>query len=204
MCAKGRMLLTASTAVLVSLVLVATASAGHIRRSKAKFKDTWSSLELRWGTGTVRCPVRVEGSFHSSTFAKVSGALIGYIYRATRTGNCTGGRATIDQESLPWHVAYGGFAGTLPNITGDIFWWIKFKVTTESTGLTCTTRTESGHPFVGRENIASGRATSFTADESALIPLSGGFLCSFAGEGSFAGTATTTDEVEGSITITLI
>jgi hypothetical protein len=67
----------------------------------------------------VACPVTIEGSYHSATIRKVRGALIGVITRAVINGNnppCEGGRATILQETLPWHITYDEFMGMLPNI----------------------------------------------------------------------------------------
>jgi len=60
----------------------------------------------------------LEGSLHSSTIAKVIGALIGYITRASvAEAACTGGRASVSQELLPWREQYDGFEGTLPAFT---------------------------------------------------------------------------------------
>jgi hypothetical protein len=67
------------------------------------------------GTPLLTCPVTMEGSFHSATISKVIGALIGYVSRAT-AGTCRGGSMSITQTSLPWHVTYEGFTGTLPGI----------------------------------------------------------------------------------------
>ena len=100
--------------------VVSSASAGHFSVDERGFRITWRELNLtdpivRVG---VHCPITMEGSFHSATIQKTPEALIGYVSRAT-VGNqaCTGGHATVLQESLPWHVRYIGFTGALPNIT---------------------------------------------------------------------------------------
>lgn len=49
--------------------------------------------------------------------SKVAGTTIGRVTRATVGSPCTGGSATILQETLPWDLEYRSFAGTLPNIT---------------------------------------------------------------------------------------
>jgi hypothetical protein len=71
----------------------------------------------------------LEGSFHSRTMTKTAGALVGYITRATIKRPCTGGTVWAHNgetnevlggtvsNTLPWHVRYNSFTGTLPNIT---------------------------------------------------------------------------------------
>lgn len=63
----------------------------------------------------------LEGSLHSATIAKVAGALVGFVTRASLAeASCTGGLAEsagLVTASLPWHVEYEGFSGTLPNLT---------------------------------------------------------------------------------------
>jgi len=115
----ARTLLALVGATIVLSALVSGASAGRLSTSSRNIRATWSSLEFIEPLGTtVRCPLTLEGSLHSSTIAKVLGALIGHISRGTiNDAVCSGGRFTILQASLPWHVRYNGFVGTLPNIT---------------------------------------------------------------------------------------
>jgi hypothetical protein len=66
--------------------------------------------------------VTLEGSLHGRTLAKSAGTLIGYIMRA-RTSRCSVGTAVLlspedgQATTLPWHIRYDSFSGTLPNIT---------------------------------------------------------------------------------------
>jgi hypothetical protein len=113
----------AITAFLATVVLglgVSNAWAGRYSLSNHNFRIVWTSLEIteaEGSIGTVRCPVTLEGSFHSNTILKADKALIGHISRASVvTASCTGGSATFLQETLPWHAKYNGFIGRLPNI----------------------------------------------------------------------------------------
>jgi hypothetical protein len=99
-------------------------------------------------------------------------------------GSCTGGRTTISQEALPWHIRWGGFSGTLPTITLIFLDLIGAKFTTEAAGGTCTSQTSTANPGRARiiVNGGTGAGTELAADEEAFIPLRSGFFCQFAGE----------------------
>jgi hypothetical protein len=122
MLARLRPFVAGLTAALVLGLAVGAASAARFSLSNQNFRIVWRSLQFK-GEGFVRieCPVTLEGSLHSRTFVKASGALIGYITRALLASSaCTGGlaeSASLGTETLPWHVKYESFTGTLPNIT---------------------------------------------------------------------------------------
>jgi hypothetical protein len=84
------------------------------------------------------CALTLEGSLHSRTLVKTTGALIGYITRAT-LGTCSRGSATILSTSLPWHVRYASFSGTLPNITrlNSTFTGFQYQIREPVFGVTC-------------------------------------------------------------------
>jgi hypothetical protein len=106
-------------ATVVLAAMVGTASANRLSINSSTFRVAWNSMEFN-GTnfGSVRCPVTLEGSLHSRTISKVAGALIGFISRASvASGNCTGGTARANTETLPWHVQYASFTEALPTIT---------------------------------------------------------------------------------------
>jgi hypothetical protein len=200
---RSKILLVGLTAALMLSMAVASASAGRLSVNTRNFTITWASLQLSTtgGVGPIRCPVTLSGSFHSNTIAKVRGALIGLMNRGTaNTAGCTGGRATVNQEALPWHIRYNAFRGTLPSITGVDLALVGSKFTVESGGITCTTQTTATNPAIGVANVSGGVSTSITPDPSVTIPLRGGFFCGFAGNGSFSGTSTTST----TITVTLI
>jgi len=107
--------LCAAAAGGLMLLGVGTATAGKFSLSNQTIRLTFNDMEYRAGEIRNDCRVTFEGSFHARTFAKVEGSLVGYLTRVT-TGQCTLG-TTLLTETLPWHVRYQGFSGTLPEIT---------------------------------------------------------------------------------------
>ena len=104
------------------LASVTTTFANRISVTSRTFRSVWTPFTIRdreaLGTErTVRCNLTLEGSFHSGTIAKVAGSLVGYINRASLGSPCTGGTASVLRESLPWHLEYSSFVGTLPSIS---------------------------------------------------------------------------------------
>ncbi len=135
----------------------------------------------------------IEGSFHSATVAKVVGALIGYVTRASiASGGCTGGRATVGQEALPWHLSYSGFTGTLPSISRVRQAINGAKVVIQTATGICQFVVNTINTWHTFWNVIHGKFESVRSDESDSIPLEGGFLCSLAGEISLRGEATVT------------
>src|SRR4029077_15272287 len=90
------------------------------------------------------------------TIAKVAGQLTGFITTA-RLGPCASGTATILQETLPWHIQFVSFTGTLPNITAMTRSLVGggFRVR-EIGGVTCLTRSTATNPMRGILNIGAG------------------------------------------------
>jgi hypothetical protein len=131
---RARLFAAIVVAVLLA-VCVGTASANRLSFSTRNFRTTWTSLEFRTseGTTTVRCAVTMEGSYHSATISKVAESLVGYITRVAVRRPCTGGTVWAMngdanevlggnvRNTLPWHVLYDSFTGTLPNIRGAVF-----------------------------------------------------------------------------------
>jgi hypothetical protein len=117
-CRKLALALPIAAAVLATAVATAPANRFEIPNWERGIRAAWSEFEFVIGQAIVRCPVTLEGSFHSQTFAKIARALVGYVTRATvNEGACTGGTARALAETLPWHVQYRSFEGTLPVIT---------------------------------------------------------------------------------------
>jgi hypothetical protein len=121
---RSKLILAALTASLLMGLAVSSASAGRLSTSNTRFRITWNNLKFEGEEGGLQqtCRVTLEGSFHSATLRKVERALIGAITRGiVDSTNCRGTnephRATILQETLPWHVTYESFRGTLPDIT---------------------------------------------------------------------------------------
>jgi hypothetical protein len=108
---------TVCAALATALMALGTTTAGarSLSLSNQNIRITFNDLEFRASEIRNDCHVTLEGSFHTRTFAKVAEALVGYLTRVM-TGQCTQG-VTLLAETMPWHVRYQGFAGTLPNIT---------------------------------------------------------------------------------------
>jgi hypothetical protein len=173
---KARLLSAAFVGVLaLGLALaVVNVSASRLSLNARSFRFVWSYFTVTEPGGYESvCPVTMEGSFHSSTFPKVSGSLLGYVNRAT-SGACSSGSATITSSSLPWHVRYRGFEGSLPSIGGMQLGIVGLGVTyREPFGITCRVRTTAEHPAVGSARLASGIVSNFMLDVSARIPAPG-------------------------------
>jgi hypothetical protein len=188
----SKLILVACAATAVMALVVGTAGARRIAATLQGYRAIWSSLNFNAAGNLIQCPVTLEGSFHSRTISKVCGQLIGYITKAfVREASCTGGSGRALTETLPWHVQYLGFIGTLPTITGIrlILVGARFQVRNEA-GTTCLAGTTQRSPGGGIVNVeAAGAARTLRADETLNIPLGGEFVCLFSGGSNFEGTA---------------
>jgi len=188
---RSKLILAGLSAALLMSLAVGSAQANRLSTTNKNWRAVWSRLVFQNGTSNlVTCPVTMEGSFHSATIRKVLGALIGYVTRATAGRPCSGGAATVNQASLPWHVTYEGFETALPNIT-EIFLLLRnVNFTVEVLGARCVYgRNEENLNGVARRNTANGEITleDETGAEGILTKISGGFLCP--GTGRFSQTS---------------
>jgi hypothetical protein len=137
-----KLVLAALTAALAFSVLVGNASARNgLRPSTTTVTATTSNLIIVSSAANVSCPVTLGISLHR-TLAKVERTLAGLVNGVT-VGGCTDSVGTAASaraltETLPWHLVYRTFLGTLPNITG---------VEVEVQGIQILSRT--GEPFGG-------------------------------------------------------
>jgi hypothetical protein len=146
-----KLFLAAVGATMLLGSLVSSASARNFSTDNQSFRAAFSAVEFHLPETTVRCHVTLEGSMHRRTVTKVIGSLIGYITRAI-LGPCQTGRATILRETLPWHVRYSGFQGTLPNITSVITHVIgvSWRFAGSEGFPNCLARSIATEPVVGR------------------------------------------------------
>lgn len=202
---RTKLLLAGITATLLLSLAIETTSANRLRTSHRTFRLTWSLFIFN--PSSVECPLTLEGSFHSSTFAKVSGALYRHITRAfVYSPGCVGGRATVLQETLPWHIRYRGFTGTLPVISGlnsDVV-GMSIKAELPLFGITCLVRTTAERPWTFREGVGAGGAiTSISGLSEASIPFAG--ACAPLGTASFVGSGRVTEQgTSATLTLSLI
>jgi hypothetical protein len=178
------------------------ASARQLSLSSSSFRATWEHLEFRNNieAGAVICDATLEGTFHSRVLVKTFVTLIGYVTRAI-VNACGGGSAVALPETLPWHLYYDSFNGTLPNITDVAIGVVgaSFKITNGT--MECLERTSVGEPVRLAAEVLRGRIGSFTPNEPDLIRLTGGF-CGIA-RGFLRGTSRTVTVLGGTTIITV-
>jgi hypothetical protein len=133
---------TALAAALLLSAAITSASARRLEVSSQLFRATWFQLEVVESSGffIANCPITLEGSFHSRTIPKVQRLLIGAITRVTiKTESCLGNpRIRSRSSSLPWHLTYESFTGTLPAITSVQLLISRFLFEFFDTSATCT------------------------------------------------------------------
>jgi hypothetical protein len=203
---RTKLVVAGLAAALAFGALSSTSSANRIALSGRQWRATWNKLRYV-GFVTIECHVTIEGSFHSRTLSKVLEALIGYVTRATvDSTNCTGGSARALTETLPWHIRYGGFTGTLPKIETILLKVAGFRYLIQWGTIECLFASTVSSPMKPTMNIntTTGVAESLRWDETAEIPISSGSstCSSYRFEGtvnSFTEGPTTTK-----ITVTLV
>ena len=122
--------IAAITAATTLLALLATAApARNLSISNQQFRVTWQDLDFATDVTTITCHLTLEGSFHYRTIVKRERTLIGYITQVAFRRPCRNGEAWAANgreahprlgtlaNTLPWHLTYEGFEGTLPCIT---------------------------------------------------------------------------------------
>ncbi len=204
---RTRLLIASLVAATALAAAISSASANRLSISNKNIRVSWTSLELSntITSEVIRCPVTLEGSFTESTIRKVLRALIGLVSKASVTGaSCTGGTATVRQETLPWRFTYEGFTGRLPNIESVKALLIRASFEIRASLATCQAQTTEEEPATDIANLgASGEVSGLRAEEATRIRLTGG-ICGL-GSGSFRGTGRVTQlGTTTKITITLI
>jgi hypothetical protein len=209
---RSKLVLAGLTVALAFGVLVSASSANRIGISGRQWTATWNAVRFV-GFVTVECHFTLEGSFHSRTLSKVLEALFGYVSRVTvDETRCTGGSARALTETLPWHIRYGGFEGTLPIITGISERLVGGRFLVQVAGIApskCLYTSSAASPMAGivGRNTGTGVAQWLRVNETAKIPFTSG-TSSFACGNSAGLGGTTTGLSEGpggpSIVLTLV
>jgi len=160
----GKMIVVLVGATMFFSIVVASASARNFSISERRLSATFSRVEFSGGFGTVRCNITLSRTLHGGTIPKVLETLIGYM-TAVSVGGCETGSATILGETLPWHLRYQGFLGTLPNILGiirRIVGWA-MQIREPAFGITCLATSTAASPVTETMNReAGGRLSSLT------------------------------------------
>lgn len=194
----GKTLFAIVGATMLLGALASAASARNLSTSNQTLRASFREVRFTLPFGTVNCSITVEGSFHQRTQAKVAGSLVGYITRGD-LGTCSSGRVTVLRETLPWHIRYSSFSGTLPNITSlraNII-GVSFRI---SDGIIfCLATTTAAQPAIVTFVREAGGAVT-------TVELGGTILTSCGSEGAFTsdrGPVTVLNSASR-ITITLI
>jgi hypothetical protein len=169
-----RLLLAALISVSALCAIAGAAPAERLVFGESTFRVAWTPMRFVFeGLITISCNATLEGSFHSRTIAKVERSLIGYVTRASLSA-CSEPGVTVLGETLPWHLQYASFAGTLPNISSVRLRLIGASVSSRISGFSCLARTEANAPAILRANRGeAGTITSIGWEEGASIPLTG-------------------------------
>lgn len=205
---KSTSVLAALAAAVVLALAVGLASANDLSYSNQAFRIVWSRLSFSESGGgiPISCPVTLEGSFHSRTMTKTQGALVAHITSAVvNNPRCTEGHATILEETLPWHVLYDSFSGTLPSITSVRHLLIGAGFQIEpGLGVVCLAETSARFPAAGEATReAGGNITSLIPDSLLSIPVTGE-LCPSSGIFAGSGQVFVQGSTERRVSLTLI
>jgi hypothetical protein len=203
---KRMMIAAPALAAAMLCLAIGVASARRIAFSERGFRLVYRELTFResaFGT-TIACPVTLEGSFHSKTLSKVAEALVGYLTKASvASASCTGGHARALTETLPWHVRYESFTGTLPSITSITTDIIGAAFLVEAFGfLSCLYTSTAAEPAQNIFNVINGNNNTINNVIAGGTPRPNGANCP---RGSLSGSSSAT--VQGgtsAITVTLV
>jgi hypothetical protein len=143
-------------ALAAALAMTVASSAGTARNlsiSHGELFNTRWGVRFRSGGAVVdECSLTMEGSFHYRTMPKVRETLIGYITRAM--SQCSGDGFLT--ETLPWHIRYESFEGTLPDITGLRIRLIGVSIRVQEIVSQCLIRSSVFEPWIAAVRLTSG------------------------------------------------
>jgi hypothetical protein len=227
--------LRACAALVAIVALGAAVGTAHarnlsIRGAERGFRFTWPAFRAVIFTGvTIKtgyltdCPVTLEGSFHTATVAKINRWLLGYVSSANvAEASCRGVigpeefnggqpfpvKLRVLRETLPWHLQYLSFAGTLPGIASIRVQFVgaAFQVYELVSGGWCLYRSEAATPMPYTLTLGAGREVTTVRPDASPTPLplfAAGALCESGGM-AYSGDATVSSPSGIAISITLI
>jgi hypothetical protein len=186
--------------VILPLAAMAGAAAGRrIEASESLLYGLFTPLRMvsAEGSFSIACNITILATMISRTFSKVSGASIRRVGHVVVAEPCTGGRARVLAETLPWDVRFNSFTGTLPSITSIRLQVVGMALQVEVLFGTCLYATSGAHPAMFDENLnAAGEATGIRALSEFRIPSQTGFCP----EARLEGTGTVVAGTERSTT----
>jgi hypothetical protein len=186
--ARSKLTIALLTTLALLAVGVGAADARRLELSERRIRVVWEAVEraifINMNIG-VTCQFTLEGSFHSRTLAKVSGQLVGYITKAYRHACLPEGEQgevfilngqevlpdlMLAGDSLPWHIRYDSFSGTLPNIAGIRLQIINFSFLLYRFGVGCLYSSTGERPLFVIAELTAGRITSLSFDGTRRLP----------------------------------
>lgn len=165
----GKTLFAIVGATVLLGALASGASARILSTSSQTLRVAFRTVTFNGVFGDIRCAVTIEGSFHSRTQAKVAGSLVGYLTRAD-LGPCASGTASLLRETLPWHIRYSAFTGTLPNIVTFRAHAIGVAFRVREPFATCLARSTAESPSVATFNRDVVTQALTTAEIGGTVP----------------------------------
>ncbi|MGN6189501.1 MAG: hypothetical protein ACTHOE_11415 [Conexibacter sp.] len=118
--------MTALLATVIFALSVQGTAARNFSFSSPTFRASFADFRFAFGEIALSCRLTLEGAYHSRTIAKVREALIGVVTAVTVAHPCQGGELFAfngverTPNTLPWHLQYESFEGTLPSNIGSI------------------------------------------------------------------------------------
>lgn len=207
-------ILVGATALVLLPATYAQANRLEIANAGEGFRFFWSTgsneLEFKIGTSTVRCEVRLIGTFSGRTIIKRAGTTMGVVNVAQAINICSGGAVRMLEETLPWTLRYVSFTGTLPRISTVKLEIVGFRARITPEGAAaCLATSEAARPVVLVARVEASEPTfeTITPEAAATIPVTNGEggPCALGASLSLGATGTIgVREAPGSLQIRLI
>ncbi len=203
---RGSLIGVASALV---LLVCASASANRLSVNTQTFTMDFTAINFEASGIEVSCRVILEASLHSATLAKTRGLLVGQVVSGVSfPEECEGTEGAEPgelDETLPWHITYNSFTGTLPNITGIAFDVVGASFSVTVLGVSCLFRSTTESPLRIVANVRSGAiATADIDDTFAILKSSGSVFCPRSGTPDGTALVETLTESEAGVIVRLI
>jgi hypothetical protein len=197
-----RIALLGALAAVLSILIVDSASGSRFSINGRTFRTVFAPLNISPNFWPVSCEMTLDSSFHSSTIVKTRGALLGWVNAARIRRPCEGnGNAwflngseqqdlNVIASTLPWHIRFDSFTGTLPTITSVRLQIIGIAILVRVV-FDCLYQSTVERPaYLIFDLDATGTVINTRFDRSSAIPKkSGGAFCPATGEGEGTGTS---------------
>lgn len=158
--------------------LVGGANARILSSSSQTWRATFRTVTFNGVFGNIRCSLSLEGSFNARTIGKTAVSILYGHVNSANLGPCATGTATILRATLPWHVGFYRYFGTLPNVTVIGLIIRTFSIRIREPFATCLATSSNESPAVLNLNRELGGAVA-TAELGGTIPTSCGATGSF-------------------------